>query len=208
MMLDVAIRESFEQLTLETAFAADAGLVALLGPSGSGKTTTLNVIAGLHRPAHARVVVGGDVLADTERGVWTLPHKRGIGYVFQDARLFPHLSVKQNLAFGRWFNRARPEGALPDDHVIELLELGPLLHRTTAHLSGGERRRIALARALFAHPRLLLLDEPLGSLDHAKRQEILPYLDKLLTEIKLPMVYVTHERSEIEGRAVKIVSLG
>ena len=207
MRVSVAIREPLDQFTLDLTFSADAGLIALLGPSGSGKTTALNVIAGIRRPAQARIAFDDEVIADTSRGIWAAPHRRRIGYVFQDARLFPHLTVRQNLGFGRWFNRGRAECAASESRLVELLDLGPLLSRTTPRLSGGERRRVAFARALLANPRLLLLDEPLGSLDHARRQDILPYLDRLLNDVKLPMIYVTHEANEIEGRATMIVRL-
>jgi molybdate transport system ATP-binding protein len=150
------------------------------------------------------VAIEDERLTDTSRGVWVPPHERRIGYVFQDSRLFPHLTVRQNLAFGGWFTRRRSEGISLDD-VVSLLDLAPLLARRPARLSGGERRRIALGRALLSHPRLLLLDEPLGSLEVSKRQEILPYLDRLIAELDLPMIYVTHDWTEVKGRAAQIV---
>jgi molybdate transport system ATP-binding protein len=135
------------------------------------------------------------------------PHRRRIGYVFQDSRLFPHLTVRQNLEYGRWLARRRQDGSVTFDGLVSLLALGPLLGRHPARLSGGEQRRVALGRALLSSPRLLLLDEPLGSLDAGKRQEVLPYLDTLIAELRLPMIYVTHDSREIEGRASAVVRI-
>jgi molybdate transport system ATP-binding protein len=188
--------------------ALDGGLTALLGPSGSGKTSTLQVIAGLLRPEAGLVAIDGEALTDTGRGIWVPPHQRGIGYVFQDSRLFPHFTVRQNLAFGRWFSRRRGAGGgVRLDALIDLLDLEPILSRHPVRLSGGEQRRVALGRAILSAPRLLLLDEPLGSLDAARRQEILPYLDRLIAELRLPMIYVTHDVAEVHGRAARTVLL-
>jgi molybdate transport system ATP-binding protein len=202
--LKAEIRHEFERLTLDVRLDLAGGLTALLGPSGAGKTSVLNVLAGLLRPAAARIEIDGTMLADTARGLWVPAHQRQIGYVFQESRLFPHLTVRQNLAFGRWFAGRRDAG-IGMDEVVDLLGLRTLLHRHPARLSGGERRRVALGRALLSHPQLLLLDEPLGSLDVARRQEILPYLDRLLAELRLPMIYVTHDWAEIQGRAQQVV---
>lgn len=202
--LRAEIRHAFERISLDVTLDLGGGLTALLGPSGAGKTSVLNVLAGLLRPDFARVAIDDVVIADTARGLWMPPHQRRIGYVFQDSRLFSHLTVRQNLAFGRWFARDRREG-IGLDEVVGLLGLRPLLHRHPAKLSGGEQRRVALGRALLSHPRLLLLDEPLGSLDVARRQEILPYLDRLIAELRLPMIYVTHDWAEIQGRVQQVV---
>jgi molybdate transport system ATP-binding protein len=202
--LTADIRHAFERLTLDVRLDLGSGLTALLGPSGAGKTSVLNVLAGLLRADAARVEIDGVTLADSSRGIWVPPHERQIGYVFQESRLFPHLTVRQNLAFGRWF-ASRRDGGIGIDEVVDLLGLRALLPRHPARLSGGERRRVALGRALLSHPRLLLLDEPLGSLDVARRQDILPYLDRLIAELKLPMIYVTHDWDEIHGRAEQIV---
>lgn len=202
--LTAEIRHTFEQIALDVRLEIDGGLTALLGPSGAGKTSVLNVIAGLLRPDSARVEIDDVTIADTERGIWLPPHRRHIGYVFQESRLFPHLTIRQNLAYGRWFAGRGDEGVGLDE-VVDLLGLAPLLHRHPVKLSGGERRRVALGRALLSHPRLLLLDEPLGSLDVARRQEILPYLDRLISELRLPMIYVTHDWAEIHGRARQVV---
>jgi len=204
MTLNVAIRHRFQRVSLDVDVTIGAGLTALLGPSGAGKTSVLNVIAGLLKPDQATVTLDGTTLADTGRGRWTPPHARRMGYVFQESRLFPHLTVRQNLGFGRWFSRTTPEG-IGTEEVVALLDLEPLMSRHPSRLSGGEQRRVALGRALLSRPRLLLLDEPLGSVDVEKRQEILPYLDRLITELKLPMIYVTHDRAEIEDRATQVV---
>jgi molybdate transport system ATP-binding protein len=204
--LVVRARHQFERLTLDVDVTLTGGLTGVLGPSGAGKTSLLNLIAGLLPADRAFVGLDDATLADTERGIWTPPHDRRIGYVFQESRLFPHLTVRQNLGFGRWFGRPDAPGIGLDD-VVELLGLGQLLSRRPARLSGGETRRVALGRALLSHPRLLLLDEPLGSVDVARRAEILPYLDRLIAELRLPMIYVTHDRAEIDTRAEQIVTL-
>jgi len=206
MSVDVIIRHPLDRITLDVRFTIGRGLTALLGPSGSGKTRTLDTIAGLLRPAEARISVDDDVLTDTSQGLNVPPHRRHIGYVFQDSRLFPHLTVRQNLGFGRWFTRYASTGISFDD-IVGLLDLEALLARHPGRLSGGERRRVALGRALLSHPRLLLLDEPLGSLERSKRQEILPYLDRLIAELELPMIYVTHDWDEVRGRAAQFVMM-
>lgn len=207
MSLTLAIRHPLGRITLDVDLTLGGGLTALLGPSGAGKTRTLDVIAGLLAPADGRVVVDEEVLTDTQRGIMVPPHRRRIGYVFQESRLFPHLTVRQNLEYGRRLSARRGERAESPDTLIALLNLEPLLGRHPARLSGGEAKRVALARALLAKPRLLLLDEPLGSLDVRTRQDVLPYLDSLIRDVKLPMIYVTHDASEIEGRATRIVRM-
>ncbi len=164
----------------------------------------LNIVAGLMRADHAIVRIGDTVIADTTRGIWLPPHARGIGYVFQESRLFPHLTVRQNLSYSRRVRR-QPHDTRRLDELIDLLDLATLLARRSDDLSGGEQRRVALGRALLSDPRLLMLDEPLGSVDVGRRQEILPYLDRIMAEHKLPTMYVTHERAEIDGRAEQIV---
>jgi molybdate transport system ATP-binding protein len=202
----VEMRHAFDRMTIDVRLELGGGLTALLGPSGAGKTSVLNTIAGLLRADRALVTFEDAVLVDTARDIWTPPHERRIGYVFQESRLFPHLTVRQNLAFGQWFARAH-RSAIGLDEIVELLGLGALLHRHPSKLSGGEQRRVALGRALLSGPRLLLLDEPLGSVDVERRQEILPYLDRLLSELRLPMIYVTHDRSEVDSRAERIVTM-
>ena len=202
--LTVRIHHRFERLTLDVDVALGGGLTALLGPSGSGKTSVLNVIAGLLRADQASVVCDGTVFADSARGLWVPPHARRIGYVFQDSRLFPHLTVRQNLKFGRWFSKVG-DGEVSLEEITALLDLDPLRDRLPAKLSGGEKRRVALGRALLSRPTLLLLDEPLGSLDVERRREILPYLDRLIADRRLPMIYVTHDHDEVESRAERVV---
>jgi len=206
MSLHVEIQHRVGALTLDLSLTAGNGLTALVGPSGAGKTTLLSIVAGLIRPERGLIRLDDDVLIDTTRGLWQPPHQRRIGYVFQEPRLFPHLSVRGNLGYGRWFARDHHSPVRFDD-VVELCGLGPLLSRRTARLSGGEKQRVALGRALLSRPRLLLLDEPLASVDVARREELLPYLDRLRAELRLPTVYVTHTLSEVASRAERIVSL-
>jgi molybdate transport system ATP-binding protein len=206
-MIRVVIRHDLGRVRLDVDLTLPAGMTGLLGPSGAGKTRTLDVVAGLLAPVTGLVAIDDEVLTDTARGVAVPPHRRRIGYVFQDSRLFPHLTVRQNLEYGRWLARRRQDGSVTFDGLVSLLALGPLLGRHPARLSGGEQRRVALGRALLSSPRLLLLDEPLGSLDAGKRQEVLPYLDTLIAELRLPMIYVTHDAREIEGRASAVVRI-
>ena len=206
MSLLVEITHRVGPFTLDVRMQLRAGLTAVIGPSGSGKTTVLNVIAGLVRPDRGVVRLDDEVLADTEANRWQPSHRRRIGYVFQEPRLFPHLTVRQNLLYGRWF-RKQPTGAIAPDDVIHLLNLRPLLARRPSRLSGGEKQRVALGRALLATPRLLLLDEPLASVDQAHRDEILPYLDRVRATHDLPAVYVTHTWAEVATRASHVVEL-
>jgi ABC-type sulfate/molybdate transport systems ATPase subunit len=183
------------------------GFTALVGPSGSGKTTVLNVIAGVTRPARAVVTLDDTVLADTARKVWLAPHRRHVGYVFQEPRLFPHLTVRQNLLYGRWFQRRR--APLAASGVIDLLNLSGLLDRPPSRLSGGEQQRVALGRALLSAPRLLLLDEPLASIDQAHRLEILRPISIASARLhQIPTIYVTHTWAEVASRADHVLALG
>lgn len=181
---------------------SDARVVAIVGASGSGKTSLLHAIAGLLQPAPGRIVIDGRVLHDSAQRISVAPHRRRVGYVFQDGRLFPHLDVRSNLAYGARFAQpsagARVFGL---DEVIELLGLSALLPRATAGLSGGEVQRIALARALLSQPRVLLLDEPLSMLDLDRREELIPYLQRVRDESALPMVYVSHAADEVQRLA-------
>ena len=191
--------------TLDVAFQAPSpGLVALFGPSGCGKTTTIELIAGLLRPDAGHIALGSDTLFDAAQGIEVPSEQRRIGCVFQDARLFPHLSVRSNLCYG--FKRARHLARYVGfDEVVELLGLAALLGRHPRALSGGERQRVALGRALLAQPRLLLLDEPLASLDLARREELLPYLERLRDRLSIPMVYVSHQFEEVLRLATHLV---
>ncbi len=205
-MIEVAIRHTRGAFALDAAFTAEGRVTALFGRSGSGKSTLVDVIAGLLRPDHGRVVVDGVTLLDTERRLRVPVHRRRIGYVFQEARLLPHLSVRQNLLFGRWFVRDRSGG--PNlDAVADLLGIGSLLDRRPAGLSGGERQRVAIGRALLARPRLLLMDEPLSALDEARKAEILPYVARLRDEARVPIVYVSHAVAEVARLADTVVVL-
>ena len=191
---------------LRAAFAAPPGVTALFGRSGAGKTTLVDLLGGLVRPERGRVEVGGTVLLDTDRRIDLPRHRRRIGYVFQDARLLPHLSVRQNLLFGRFF--APRGGSGPDlDAVLDLLGIAHLLARRPAGLSGGERQRVAIGRALLSKPRLLLMDEPLASLDAARKAEILPYIERLRDEAGIPIVYVSHSLPEVTRLADTVVVL-
>jgi molybdate transport system ATP-binding protein len=181
-------------------------VVALFGRSGSGKTTLVNLIAGLARPDAGRVELDGIVLSDTATGAWVRPEQRGVGYVFQDSRLFPHLTVLGNLRYGLVRAHGRPPLAGLNE-VVSLLGLERLLARRPHHLSGGERQRVALGRALLSQPRLLLLDEPLASLDTARRGEVLPYLQALRDVLHIPMVYVSHQIEEVLQLATYMVLL-
>jgi molybdate transport system ATP-binding protein len=206
MSLQVDIRHRLGAFALDAAFETSGQLTALFGPSGSGKTSIVGMIAGLIRPDRGRVVVGDDVLFDSAQGVDVPPHRRSVGYVFQDGRLFPHLSVARNLDYGRWMSgKTRDEAQVK--HVTELLDIGHLLKRRPGALSGGERQRVALGRALLMQPRLMLLDEPLASLDAARKGEILPYFQRLRDETKLPMIYVSHDSNEVKALASRVVLL-
>ena len=206
MSLEVALRHDFGPLRLDLAFEAPAGVSALFGPSGSGKTSAINAVAGLLRPQEGRITFAGESLFDAGTGVFLPPHRRRIGYMFQDARLFPHLTVAQNLRFGTWFARQKP-AAGEFQKVVELLDIAPLLARRPARLSGGEKARVALGRALLAKPRLLLMDEPLVALDEARKAEILPYLERLRDEARLPILYVSHSLAEVTRLADHLIVL-
>lgn len=201
--LSVALRHRFAGFALDLAFEAPPGVTALFGRSGSGKTTVVNAVAGLLRPQEGRITLGGAVLCDTGAGVFLPPHRRRIGYVFQDARLFPHLTVRQNLLYGRFF---APKGEGPDLAAItDLLGLGTLLNRRPGTLSGGEKSRVALGRAILSRPRMLLMDEPLAALDEARKAEILPYLERLRDHLGLPILYVSHSAAEVARLATTVV---
>ena len=206
MTLSVDINHRLGDFSIEANFESAGRLTALFGPSGSGKSTLINLIAGLIRPQKGRIAVEGRVLVDTAAGIVVPMHKRRIGMVFQDARLFPHLSVAGNLRYGRWFTPATERYA-NIDAVVDLLGIGHLLDRRPAKLSGGEKQRVAIGRALLASPKLLLMDEPLASLDEARKGEILPYVERLRDETKIPIVYVSHSVAEVARLASDVVVL-
>ena len=182
-------------------------VIAVIGESGAGKTSLLHAIAGLLRPARGRIEIAGRCLFDSQARIDLPAHRRRIGYVFQDARLFPHLDVRRNLLYGRR-GEARRETRFEFDAIVELLGIGALLGRGTAGLSGGETQRIALGRALLSQPRILLLDEPLSMLDMDRRDELLPYLQRVRDEIALPMIYVSHYPDEVRRIADETHRIG
>jgi len=204
--MKLRLTHSFGGFDLDLALDAGSGITALFGPSGAGKSTIINAVAGLLRPDAGYLELEGTVLMDTARGVHLAPHKRRFGTVFQNARLFPHLSVAQNIDFG---TRYAPRGAqVSRSDVIDMLGLGRLLDRAPATLSGGEKQRVALARALLSGPRMLLMDEPLASLDAQRKQEILPYLEQLRDgPLSLPILYVSHAVDEITRLADTLIML-
>ncbi len=207
MTLSVALKQSFPDFSLDLAFTAGPGVTAQFGRSGAGKTTVVNAVAGLLRPDQGRISVDDRLLLDTARRIDLPPHRRRVGYVFQDARLFPHMSVRGNLDYGRRFapRDARPT-ATRFDEVVALLGIGPLLDRRPGALSGGERQRVAFGRAILSAPKLLLLDEPLAALDEARKAEILPYLERL-RDLGLPILYVSHSAAEITRLASHVVMM-
>ncbi len=202
-MLKVDVSKQLGEFAVEAAFASEGRVTGLFGASGAGKTSLINMIAGLLQPDRGTISIDGETLDDTSTQTHVAVHRRRIGYVFQDARLFPHLDVRKNLDYGRRMNHLVEDAALWH-RVTELLDIGELLDRRPGKLSGGERQRVALGRALLSQPRLLLLDEPLGSLDDERKEEILPYLVRLRDEAGIPMVYVSHDPSEMRKLATQI----
>ena len=208
MSAGIELGHRLGDLTLDAAFAFGEapGVTALFGPSGAGKSTIIHAIAGLLRPERGRIVLHGETLLDTERGIFVPAAARRIGVVFQDTRLFPHLSVRANLLYG-WRRAAARAEAQSIDGIVALLGLERLLACKPRTLSGGERSRVALARALLMSPRALLLDEPLAALDAPRKAEILPYLERLVRETKIPMLYVSHALDEVTRLADRMVVL-
>lgn len=206
MSLEVNVKRRLGWFQIDAQFASDGGVTALFGRSGAGKTTLTKLISGLLRPEQGRIVVNGRILFDAHQGIDIPTRQRRLGYVFQDARLFPHLNVRQNLLYGHWFT-PRLERYAGFHQVVELLGLEALLERRPGRLSGGEKQRVAIGRALLASPQLLLLDEPLASLDAARKGEILPYIERLRDELRLPTVYVSHTLEEITRLATTLVLL-
>jgi molybdate transport system ATP-binding protein len=205
-MLSVDVEKRLGDFALAVRFEAKSGVTALFGPSGAGKTTLVNMIAGLVTPDRGRILLDDTVLFDSAAGINLPAHRRRIGYVFQEGRLFPHMTVARNLDYGRRMSGLSIDAAVAD-RVIDLLDIRPLLGRRPGKLSGGERQRIAVGRALLMRPRLLLLDEPLASLDARRKSEILPYLERLRDEARVPMVYVSHNAGEVRRIATSVVWL-
>ena len=203
-MLTVEVEKRLGDFSIAAKFDAPDGVTALFGPSGSGKSSIVNMIAGLIAPDRGRIMYDGTLLFDST-GVDEPPHRRHIGYVFQDGRLFPHLTVAQNLDYGRRMYRL-PRDEAAHGRIVEMLDIGHLLRRRPRNLSGGERQRVAIGRALLMRPRLLLLDEPLASLDAARKREIFPYLMRLRDEA-VPMIYVSHQAAELRRIATTVVRI-
>jgi molybdate transport system ATP-binding protein len=210
MSLSVDITHPFGGFTLNVAFEAPGGITALFGRSGTGKTTVINAVAGLLQPQAGRITLFGEVLFDASAGICLPLHKRRLGYVFQDGRLFPHMSVHQNLSYGlRFAPKGAPESKQGPglDEVCDLLGISSLLARRPAGLSGGEKQRVAIGRALLSRPRMLLMDEPLAALDSARKEEILPYLERLRDQTDIPILYVSHSVAEVARLATTVVVL-
>lgn len=202
--LDLDFRRGALKLSARTTI--EGGTTGICGPSGSGKSTLLALIAGLLRPQRGFIRFDDTPLTDVGRGVFVPPWQRHFGLVFQDGQLFPHLSVRQNLLYG-WQRLQPEERRFELDQVTQLLEIEPLLERRTAQLSGGERSRVALGRALLYSPRLLLMDEPLSALDDRLKEQILPFLKRVRDETRIPMLYVTHSRAEVEYLAERVLRI-
>ena len=206
MSLSVDVTHRFGSFLLEARFVSEGRLTAFFGRSGSGKTSLVNIIAGVVRPDRGRIVLDDTVLVDTEQRIFVPKYRRRVGYVFQEGRLFPHLTVRQNLLFGRWFTVKR-ERNIGLDQVLDLLGIAHLMDRRPGALSGGEKQRVAIGRALLTSPRLLLLDEPLASLDDTRKDEILPFIERLRDEAEVPIVYVSHSIAEVMRLATTVVTI-
>ena len=206
MAFEISARRRLGDRVITADFAAEASLVALFGPSGAGKTSVLNMVAGLLRPDRGRIVVGDTVLFDSAAGIDLPVPARRAGYVFQDNRLFPHLRVRDNLLYG-WHLAAPEHRRMTLDEACHFLDIAHLLQRWPRTLSGGEARRVAIGRALLGGPRFLLMDEPLTSLDRARCEEILRLIERLRDELDVPVLYVSHDRTEVERLTSAIVAM-
>lgn len=200
-MLSASFSGRLGTCDLEVDLTCGQGVTALVGPSGAGKSSVLRAICGLWRPAAGRIVLRDHVLFDAQAGVDVSPHRRQLGAVFQDVLLFPHMTVRRNLAYGA------PHPAERWDEVLDMLDIGALLERMPRNLSGGEAQRVALGRALLSNPDMLLLDEPLTGLDDALRCAVLPYLLKLRDESRIPILYVSHRQDEIATVADAVIRM-
>jgi molybdate transport system ATP-binding protein len=205
-MLQVDVFKQLGEFSVDVAFTSEGRVTGLFGASGAGKTSLISMIAGLVQPDRGRIAIADAVLFDASKAIDLPAHRRRIGYVFQDARLFPHLSVAQNLDYGRRMNHLSRD-AVEADRITAMLDIGHLLKRRPAGLSGGERQRVALGRALLARPQLLLLDEPLGALDDARKADIMPYLIRLRDDGAVPMVLVSHDADDMRQLATNVVLL-
>lgn len=203
-MLDIDVSVQRGEFTTEARFQAGPGITALFGPSGAGKTTILSMIAGVVRPHRGRIVIDGSTIFESVQGIDQKPEHRRVGYVFQDRRLFPHLSVESNLLYGHNLTPPALRTQKPAD-IIAMLELDGFLARRPSSLSGGEQQRVAIGRALLMSPKLLLMDEPLASLDARRKAEILPYLERLRDHVSLPILYVSHDEREVARLAQRVI---
>lgn len=203
MNVRVSLAHQLGDFRLEVDFETPAGLTVLFGRSGSGKTSLINAVAGLLTPDKGTIAIADQTLFDSDMSINLPPHKRRLGYIFQDARLFPHLSVRRNLNYGQRF----AHGFAQDDQVIDMLDLGPLLSRHPGTLSGGEKQRVAIGRALLSNPAILLADEPLAALDAPRKSEILPYFETLRDALDIPILYVSHSASEVARLATTVIAL-
>lgn len=206
MRLDIDVAHQLGAFDLRIAFESDALSLGIMGASGSGKTTLMSLIAGTLNPERGHVRVSGRTLTDTRRRLSVPPHLRRVGFVFQEARLFPHLSVRRNLLYGRYF-APRAEGAAPFEQIVDLLGVEHLLKRRAVGLSGGEQQRVAIGRALLSNPSLLIMDEPLASLDTERRLEILPLIARVRDALAIPLIYASHVASEIATLADEVLVL-
>ncbi|MDN5863670.1 MAG: molybdenum ABC transporter ATP-binding protein [Gammaproteobacteria bacterium] len=204
MAIEVDVERRLGDVRIQARFAGEPGITVLFGHSGAGKSSVVNMISGLLKPDRGRIAVDGRVLFDDRRRINLPARKRRVGYIFQESRLFPHLKVRRNLLYGRRF-APRQERYVNPDRIVDLLGIGHLLDRRPPMLSGGERQRVAIGRALLASPSLLLMDEPLASLDAARKNEILPYIERLRDELKVPIVYVSHQFEEVSRLADMLV---
>lgn len=202
MSFEVNVSRRLGDTLVQCAFAAESGLTALFGPSGAGKTSVVNMVAGLLRPDEGRIAVAGEVLFDSASGIDVPVQSRRAGYVFQDGRLFPHMRVRDNLVYGR-----SGEGLMTLAEAARFLGIDHLLDRWPRTLSGGEAQRVAIGRALLGNPRFLLMDEPLAALDRPRREEIMRTIERLRDELSLPILYVSHDRAEVERLAGRIIEL-
>ena len=205
-MLALDVDKRLGAFAISARFETAAGVTALFGPSGAGKTSLINMIAGLVTPDRGRITLAGAVLFDSTARINMPGYRRRIGYVFQEGRLFPHLTVAGNLDYGRRMC-GLPADEAEWQRIVTLLDIGHLVERRPGKLSGGERQRVAIGRALLMRPRLLLLDEPLASLDATRKKEILPYLERLRDEASVPMVYVSHHAGELRRLATSVVRI-
>lgn len=206
MSFEIAVEVCRGATRISGDFSAPGGLTALFGPSGAGKTTMLDAVAGLLKPERGRIAVAGTVLFDSARGIDLAPEARACGYVFQDGRLFPHRTVRENLLFG-WHLRPPEQRWMALDEAVDFLGIGDLLARMPRTLSGGEAQRVAIGRALFSGPKFLLMDEPLSSLDEPRREEIMAVIERIRDELRLPILYVSHDRAEVDRLADQTIPI-